>query len=285
MPCYSPKTAYRTEGGSIEFSEPRTAYETLELPCGECSGCLWDKSAQWALRLRHEWKQWPASIFTTFTYADEHLPPEGVSKPHVQGLVRRVRDFAPEPIRYYFGAEYGSQTHRAHYHGLFFNLDLKAFGDLKPVGKGAGGHIRYTSAKLTDLWGMGKVEIGEANPQAIAYCARYVTKKDGPDVHDQSKAKPFQLMSRRPGIGAGFISKFAEDIINADGSVIVDGRKAPTPRYYDEKIKRSHPEQHEAIKAQRQARSRANFSERSPERLAVRAEVDAARRAHFKRSL
>lgn len=56
------------------------------------------------------------------------------------------------------------------------------------------------------------------------YVAGYVNKKMGdPDT--------FNLMSRRPGIGRGWLLKYKQDIINTE-TVVIDGQEVPIPKKY-----------------------------------------------------
>lgn len=115
------------------------------VPCGVCSECRKNKQNEWRFRLNAEFlklkKQGWNIAFCTLTYNDNHLPkiPKELfkdnepykeipcfSKSDVQNWIQSVRqyfkyhnDFKNDNnIRYFVASEYGSQTHRPHYHAI-----------------------------------------------------------------------------------------------------------------------------------------------------------------------
>jgi len=51
-----------------------SGYKPLALPCGQCTGCLLERSRQWAVRLMKEFKLHDETCFLTLTYDDAHVP-------------------------------------------------------------------------------------------------------------------------------------------------------------------------------------------------------------------
>lgn len=66
-----------------------------ELPCGQCAGCLLERSRQWALRCVHESLMHEENLFLTLTYNDETLKsrdnPWTLVKKDFQDFMKRLR--------------------------------------------------------------------------------------------------------------------------------------------------------------------------------------------------
>ena len=99
MPCYSPLTGYVSREPSkngkfpIVF-DPKKGWidRSVTVPCGQCIGCLLERSRQWAMRCSHEASLYDENCFITLTYDDEHLPPDGcLNKEHFQKFMKRLR--------------------------------------------------------------------------------------------------------------------------------------------------------------------------------------------------
>lgn len=236
MPCYRPLTAYRNpSGGPLVFSS-RSGYgdRSVKIGCGQCMGCRLEKSRVWAVRCVHEASLYEDNAFITLTYSDECLPVSGsLDKSHFSGFLKRLRDrVGYERIRFYACGEYGERTLRPHYHAILFNYD---FPDKALFTTGSRGHRLYTSELLDSVWGFGHCQIGAVTFDSAAYVARYITKKITGDLaadHYAGRAPEFSLMSRRPGIGRGWLDRFTSDVYPRD-HVVVNGVKCRPPRYYD----------------------------------------------------
>ena len=95
---------------------------------------------------------------------------------------------------------------------------------------------------------MGHCSVGAVTFDSAVYCAKYALKKvngeaseDHYTVFDRDgvlheRRPEFALMSRRPGIGAGYLERCGEEVLDHD-NVIVEGRPQKLPRYYDERAK------------------------------------------------
>lgn len=155
-------------------------------------------------------------------------------------------------VRFFLGAEYGEKNGRPHYHALLFNC---SFRDCVFFTKNERGEPLYTSRELSDLWSVdgcpiGHCTVGEVTFDSATYCAKYALKKVTGDpayeayqVYDEDgnsfQRKPeFAVMSRFPGIGAGYFEKYGEEVKNWD-NVIVDGKPCRPPRYYDDLARRA----------------------------------------------
>lgn len=191
------------------------------------------------MRCMHEASLWEYNCFITLTYDDEHLPPSGSLVPEDYVLfMKRLRKRYGNGIRFFHCGEYGAKLQRPHHHAILFNLD---FGDTQRVCSGVGGTSRlYQSAELSELWGKGFCTIGAATFQSAGYIARYSLKK----VVDKNSAefykgrvREYLTMSRRPGIGAGWIRRWASEVLKRD-EVFVNGTFSKPTRYYDDYMAR-----------------------------------------------
>lgn len=190
------------------------------VPCGRCEFCTVTKRSDWATRIYYESKLHVGSKFVTLTYANnaltwDHGNPQLV-KADLQRWFKRVRK-AGYKFRYFAVGEYGSQTYRPHYHVL-------VFGDVP-------------EKVLKDAWHDGMVHVGTVTQASIMYCLGYVVGgKHWKMCHH--RVKPFAIMSRRPGIGANYLSKdmVAWHKSGRKNYVLVDGLKKHLPRFYKTKI-------------------------------------------------
>lgn len=306
MPCYHPLKGWKARSGGITFNRRESPRGTLmTVPCGQCIGCRLERSRQWATRIMHEASRYDANSFLTLTYAED---PISLRKDDLQKFFKRARK-AGFFLRYYACGEYGDELGRPHFHVCLFGED---FADDRYAWAIRNSFQYWRSPALEALWPMGHSEIGSLTFESAAYVARYVTKKitepsgglvaeDGLMPHytrmDEATGelhfvKPeFALMSRGGrsgkgkacGIGAAFFDEFHPEITR-DDSVIVRGREAKPPRYYDCLFQRQDPDGFEALKAQRRALAERHAWNSTDDRLAVREAVCKARFSQQRRS-
>lgn len=235
------------------------------------------------------------NTFITLTYNDEHIPEDGsLNLVHLQQFMKRLRKkYSPKTIRFFGCGEYGSKTHRPHYHALLFNHE---FNDQRLHQERKCGPI-FTSEQLLELWPWGFSSTAAATFQSASYVARYILKKvNGPNRKDHytwvdpttgevhTVAPEFITMSTKPGIGRSWYDKFKTDIYPADFCVI-NGKKYKPPEYYDELYAAENPKGFLKIKRQRVASLAKHADNNTPERLAVREQVLIARTSNLRRDL
>ena len=89
---------------------------------------------------------------------------------------------------------------------------------------------------ILEAWQQGFVKIGTVTSSSIAYVTKYcITKKNELD----GREPVFALMSRKPGLGAGYIDQMKSwHQANDDRmySPKLDGAKVPIPRYFKENV-------------------------------------------------
>lgn len=239
MPCYGPLQAFypKANSGSNRLVFKKSDSETgipISVPCGKCIGCKLEHSRQWALRCMHEKRLHTDSSFLTLTYDPAHLPSGGsLVKRDLQLFMKRLRKQFGEGVRFFACGEYGEKSLRPHYHVLLLNKD---FNDKRPISTGSE-YTLYASKLLSQLWTSGSHAIGDVNFESAAYVARYCTKKiTGPKAADHYKGRTpeFLVMSRRPGIGSGYLDKYKTELYTHD-NCIINGVPSSLPRFYDTK--------------------------------------------------
>lgn len=294
MPCYHPVQGYRARVVNRETGKRAVVFNVRDgfrdlpvtVPCGRCIGCRLEKSRQWAVRMMHEASLHDENSFVTLTYDDAHLPRFGsLDRDAFPKFMKRLRKaIQPLRVRYFHAGEYGGAFGRPHYHACLFGF---GFPD-RTAWTTRNGLPVYRSQLLEELWPSGLSEIGSLTFESAAYVARYVVaKKLGKqaeaayEVVDYSSGEvlgrrepEYATMSRRPGIAAEWFEKYHGDVY-PDDRVVVRGKEAKPPRFYDKKLEQMEPRIARAIAlARRIAR---NPSEETPERLEVREKVAQAR--------
>lgn len=300
MGCEFPIKAYRSvdKGPSgkplLTFNPLRALNSTspLQIPCNKCMGCRLEKARQWAVRMNHEAKDWPQNCFITLTYSDEAVPRDfSVDLRHWQLFMKKLRKSLDYKIRFYACGEYGDLNLRPHYHAIIFNHD---FSDKQLHSYNQKGDPIYTSSSLANLWQNGLCTTQDVTFQSAGYVARYVTKKIGGEAANNHyyrrspidgqmyNVRPeFGVMSRRRGIGMGYVEKFKSDYYPS-GFVVVNGRKQAPPRFYVSKL--TEEEQTRLKRQQRRAAIR-HKEHQTMERKMARSAVLHARIENLKRKL
>lgn len=303
MPCYKPLKAYRSQEKSpetgrhlITFNSTKNLIEgsSLKLPCGQCVGCRIDRSRAWAVRCMHEAQMHPENAFITLTFSNEHLPANySISVRDWQLFAKRLRKSLPHKrIRFFACGEYGPDNLRPHYHALLFN---HSFSDqiLWKENKDPSKNL-YVSKQLQALWPFGFSTVGLVTFQSAAYVARYVMKKMTGDlaVDYYTRRHPitgtyhvvqpeFLVQSRRPGLGASWLEAFRNDVYPSD-FIVYEGRKINIPRFYELRLKE---EEINKLKKDRKKQGLKHRHNNTPERLAVREEVQQRRLQLLQRNL
>jgi hypothetical protein len=237
----------------------------INVPCGKCTGCRADKALSWAIRCANEASLHAQNSFITITYDDDNLPVDGkISREVLRNFMNEIRSHNKQ-IKYYACGEYGSKTHRPHYHACIFGTDFR------------GGHEYriddqlYGITEIDKTWNQGKVSIAEFTMATACYVAGYVGKKSGIN-EDES----FQIMSVRPGIGYDWLKKYWPDVL-ATHSVVIEGREYPVPPQY---IKWCEKFQEDKLAPVRNSR-RERFDGMTPEEVWDQHRLRRAKEVHF----
>jgi hypothetical protein len=199
--------------------------QKLNYPCGKCADCRTKRQSGWAYRLGKEAEISNSAFFITMTYDDHHVPHTPnllltLCKRDLQLFFKRLRKKQKGKIVYYAAGEYGSETHRPHYHIIMFNLES----------------IDY----LEEAWGKGFIHIGSVTDASCYYTLKYLDKVDTVGKHRMDdRVKEFQLMSK--GIGKSYLTDAMIKYHKADLTercfiTVPGGFKIALPRYYKKKI-------------------------------------------------
>lgn len=284
MVCYHPNLAYQHKfkvnpntgrplivvvgkSGTPPFSTANPSSDWIEkyVRCGQCIGCRLDNARSWGVRGVHEAKMHDKASFLTLTVDDEHMywstqsGEQTLNYDVVQKFFKRLRKNTGQSFRYICCGEYGSNTHRPHYHVLLYGLDFKEDRYFYKLNKY--GDPYFISPFLDDTWQQGNCCIGQVNFQTCAYVGRYVTKKlngeQGKKEYEHID-EPFIHASNRPGIGAIWFEQFHKDVYPYDRCVInYNGnmRLVRPPRYYDKLLEKMDPEMYDYVKSKREEKA------------------------------
>lgn len=285
---------------------------SIDVPCGHCIECRLKYSRDWATRMMLEAQYHESSYFVTLTYDDLHVPKSyypdldtgeaipslTLVKKDLQGFIKRLRrrlEYLKRPqIRFYGCGEYGTSTHRPHYHIVVFGLCLD---DLEQLKVSSQGFPYYRSKLIEECWPFGFSMVCDVSWDTCAYVARYVTKKwtgDYKDFYSTFNILPeFSLMSLKPGIARRYFDEHKDDIYRFDELYLKcsDGGKTVQPcSYFDRLYDLENPELMQAVKDRRKKRGEerqrmvdANTSLSFEERLQVRQDLYEKRLLMLKR--
>lgn len=234
----------------------------------------------------HEATLHEKTAFLTLTYDEKHLPENGqLEVTDWQKFAKRVRH-KKGPFRFFHCGEYGDQTDRPHYHAIVYGLD---FAEDRKIWR-RGDKPTWRSVELDELWGNGTCDIGVVTPTSAAYVARYVMKKMGGakakdhytrvnfDTGEEYQLKPeYATMSRRPGLGTGWISKW-HPAVYRDDSIVVNGKEQQGIKFYDKWMeKNGKGEELERAKEERKKKGIRHENNRTKEKLEIREVITRAR--------
>lgn len=282
----------------------------MKVACGQCTGCRLELSRQWGVRCYHEAQLYEDNVFITLTFNQENLPKDwGLDHDYWALFMKRLRKARGPGIRFLMCGEYGevcrdcmlsakfckcasfdAMPGRPHFHGVMFNLDFKD----RVLWKIQNDFPLFISDELSELWGLGFCSLGAVTFQSSAYVARYslkkirgrnaakhyrwINKKTG-EIHDR---KPEYLQPSRGGrtgkggLGREWIDKYQQEVW-PDDYVVVNNAKMRPPRFYEKILEVDDPALFEKVKRQRQVNNLAHAENQTPERLAVREEVQEAK--------
>lgn len=294
-PCERPLPMWDNQDGEKPYfgkyrDEDRARYGSPArefcVSCGKCPSCIMNRSADWATRIMHETKLWEPETcwFITLTYSPQFYPDRGyLYYRHIQLFLKRLRHEYGPGIRFVVGGEYGTRTHRPHWHLILFNLHLT---DLRVAGKSRS-NVLYDSPSITKIWGRGIHNvIGKVTAESAAYVARYQLKggvdawhpPDWTDPYGKVHKAPREMFktSLKPGIGMMFFRKFESDFFPQDVCV-TNGHPGMPPRAYLKDYEARNPEQAAMVRAKRIERLSDHEADLTPERRIVRGKVALAR--------
>lgn len=230
MQCFHPITLKRNRGGDYNVS----SYNSFVVPCGRCLACRSNKSREWSFRIQCEALMSKSVWFVTLTYDDCHLPCNyetgevTLVKKDMSSFLKRLRNYLP-PLRFFGCGEYGDKFGRPHYHILLF---FKQLVDKEVIEKYSQKSWPFNDSELNPIY------VDSFSPSVAKYVSKYVVKQLGYYKNNDIQ-QPFALMSLRPGIGAGVMTKGYVDNVRRLGQHFVSdtsGFKYAVPRYYKDML-------------------------------------------------
>lgn len=199
----------------------------LDVPCGKCSACKSSKRMEWYVRAYYEYLDTVNSggfvYYLTLTYNNKSLPKFKLNDNtfiacfnslDIRNYIKRVRmtcmrNLDPDfEFKFFLTSEYGGNTHRPHYHVLFFVKNATYKYRFKGIAR------RQWFQGFT---APGKLNNGEVNsPGALRYVAKYVCKDITTDTYfagllkkipnssfdDFIRCQPFTRVSQKFGLYA-----------------------------------------------------------------------------------
>jgi len=262
--------------------------QRMDLPCGQCIGCRLRRARDWSVRIMHEAQTNERSCFVTLTYDEENVPVHGSLKYRdFQLFMKRLRTLTGVKVRFFMCGEYGPENLRPHYHACLFGVDF--IEDRVAAGTSGSGAKFYTSERLEQLWGKGRVSVQALTMASAAYTARYVVDKitgDAAEQHYGGREPEFMQCSLKPGIGYEWFVKYGRgDIYRHDKAVMRGGMETAPPKYYDKLYRRTDKTVRvDEWEYARQLRAKAAFEDNTEERLKVKETVQKARIINQKRN-
>lgn len=280
---YSLARFSQLSGKQLKYEDLMYNPKVMLIPCGQCIGCRIRQREDWTTRIELEARDYPKEEvwFITLTYDDDHVPgmivktgeimrkvqytwKPGEKRPDsvqillyedIQKFLKRLRKANRGKLRYFVAGEYGEQTARPHYHMILYGWKPTDLENLYKIHHNG----YYTSKWLTNLWGMGQIQIAQAVPETYRYVAGYVTKKmyeiDGKKAnayYELGQTKPFACMSLKPGLGDHYYQEHKAEIWRQGYIQCTNGKKAQIPRYYEKQMEAENPQRLWRIKQNRQ---------------------------------
>lgn len=230
----------------IRIKNPKVSYRNpkpyLDVPCGKCSVCEYNRKMEWIVRLIHESRDNHFTFFCTLTYSDEYLPlcPECglpyLAKGDIMDFVNNAKkmwSFLGFNFRYFVVGEYGENYARPHFHLLCFLTEL----DCDSVSNSSLTHDFFIKVTQS-IWKYGFIHSGCASDGAAAYCAKYCLKNiavtDGRCPH----VNGYLSCSRKPIIGHSFLARHGDYLLSHPDvlSLGINQYKYRIPRAYIKKL-------------------------------------------------
>lgn len=250
MQCIRPIKAGFDQLGNITYSSKKITNELapFQFPCRKCLPCRLAIGREKGIRAWHESQMHENSIFLTLTYDKEHLKSPRLIYPEFQQFMKSLlekvnRDIKiPEnriKIPYMVTGEYGEINKRPHWHALLFNYRPP---DSRRIRTTDNGEPVFTSKILEEIWKKGNLEYGTVTMDSASYVARYAAKKLVHGKDEDHDYHPIHKTSSKHAIGKRWIEKYYEQTFSLGYINLPNGEKAGIPRYYQDWLKKTHPE-------------------------------------------
>lgn len=209
------------------------------VPCGKCLACKTRRASCWGIRLMEQMKVSNEGHFVTLTYDTKYVPITNkgymsLKKKDLQDFIKRLRQWHDEnhgSIKYYAVGEYGGKTYRPHYHLILYNAKIEY------IEKAWSECVNKKQQKYKRI---GHIHYGKLEEASAAYTLKYISKAKRIPAHcNDDRIPEFALMSK--GLGKNYLTErminwHTADHVKRMYIPLKDGKKAPMPRYYKERI-------------------------------------------------
>lgn len=190
----------------------------VPVPCRKCAACKMIRRNMMAVRIMHEASMHRHNAIIHLTFDDDHVGDGVLCVDDGKRFRKRLRECLGYKPRLLMVGEYGSQTHRKHYHGCLFGDDL--LGGSREFKKG-----KFSSPLLERAWDFGRCEVGLMGLDGAKYISKYIVEDVGIDAR--------VVWPRNPALGYGWVAKYHDEIVRT-GKIIFDGQEHVIPRQYME---------------------------------------------------
>lgn len=190
--CTSPLTISNKSPYQVYDLSPKK----YQVPCGKCLECRSLVQSDWCTRLAYEinmfYRNGGIGVFLTFTYNDDNLPIfEPLKQPcfrhdDVLKFLDRInlfmqRTYGSYMYKYFFCSEYGKNTQRPHYHGLFLlkhGVDWPSFVEKARSLWSEHGFLfpKFDGHMYVDNDGLGVSPTLNNGAASAKYVSKYITK-------------------------------------------------------------------------------------------------------------
>lgn len=242
MECLRPLRASFDGEGRLSFSEKswHKENEPFEFPCRKCIPCRANQASEKATRAWHESQTHEDSIFLTLTYKDPCDP--RLKYRDFQLFMKRLRKTrANSQISYLVTGEYGPTTKRPHWHALIFGYAPRSRVELR---KNPNGDTLYSSPEIEKLWPAGSHDFGEVTLMSANYVARYALKKLDHGQDQDHDFHPIHHTGSKHALGKRWIQKYWQQTFSHGYVLSPDNKRLPIPRYYEDWLKKTHPQEY-----------------------------------------
>ena len=188
---------------------------------------------------------------------------------------RRQADKTVAQIRFFGCGEYGSAKGRAHYHVAIFGWDSSG-SDVVGFSRSSRSGFKLAVSKIVSkAWPFGLHSVQALNWQSGAYIAGYIGKAItglGADAAYDSHGigRPFQHMSRMPGIGRYWLENFSPECYPKGEVVLRGGKTRSPPAFFDSVFREAEPAAFDALRSERRKRALARSASESVHAAAAR---------------
>lgn len=190
----------------------------VKVPCGSCITCQRSARTFFCHRIQHDVatlaKQGIGSSFVSFTFRDDTLSDRSVHKRDLQLMHKRFRKSGIS-FKYLAIGDYGDNTKRKHYHGLYIGLDMAP-----------------ARALCDKYWPFGFCDVEPIVSANISYVVRYMQGQTPAYIKqytDEGFEPPFTLYSN--GLGLTLFNA-QSDNIKTTGRYFYRGKWYSVPPYW-----------------------------------------------------